>query len=181
MEGTSSMKHPRPNASIATFVFTILFFCLLANQGLAMTVLLRLAGVQGSSNIPGHLDEIVLTSMFLQVKGSASGSRPDFADITFTKGFDRASPVLFLANAQGQHFSSAVIEFFNDPDKKGDIGSSLITIELSDVTVTNYSLTDNKNLNADSENVAVDYARIKFTDNVSGVSTCWDVSKNIRC
>src|SRR5215472_15045897 len=103
---------------------------------------LKIDGVEGESTDDKHKGEIDVMSFSWGVNNSGSagqgggqGTGKSFAqDMSFTKVHDKASPVLYIACATGQHFKSATLVC----RKAGGGQQEYLKISLGDVLVSSF-------------------------------------------
>lgn len=107
---------------------------------MATDYFLKLAGIKGESPDAKHKDEIELVSFSWGVSqsgpvaGGGGGGKVQFAGLQVTSRASKASPVLFLACATGQHIKEATLAV----RKAGGDQLEYLTIKLSDVLVSSY-------------------------------------------
>jgi len=110
---------------------------------MAVDFFLKIDGIAGESTDDKHKDWIEVISYSFGVSQmasvadrsattSAAGSRADFQDLSIVKTFDKASPKIFLACANGQHFKEVTLELC----RAGGDKQKYWDCKLSDVIVT---------------------------------------------
>ena len=112
------------------------------------TILLKIAGITGTSQIPGHIGEIILsgfstTSTNAAPPSSAGGggtSKPVCGQVTITKTIDQTSPQFLRLLFLGVHTPSATVTFQSSDGKTTP--SDFYTVELREVVVTSVAQTD---------------------------------------
>jgi type VI secretion system secreted protein Hcp len=103
---------------------------------------LKIDGIAGESQDPRHPGEIEVESFswsetYLASAASTTGAgKVHVQDLHITKPIDKASPLLMLACASGQHFTSAVLTALRPREGSG----GYLTITLSDLMVNSYQL-----------------------------------------
>jgi type VI secretion system secreted protein Hcp len=130
---------------------------------------LKIEGVEGDSTDRVHINEINVVSFQMGVRntgtfatgGGGGAGKAEFTDLTVFKFIDKASPVLFLAAAQGDHIRSATLVV----RKSGPNPFTFYKIVLDDVLISSVnddaSTTDqNGNL---LERMTLNWARITWT------------------
>lgn len=107
---------------------------------MASEIFLKISGIKGESTDEQHKDEIELLSWswgMTQSVPASSGTgagigRAHFADLTFSHGFDKASPLLMRACAIGEQIPEATLT----ERKAGGGQQQFLVIKLSRVVVT---------------------------------------------
>jgi type VI secretion system secreted protein Hcp len=130
-------------------------------------LVLKLDGIPGDSEVAGHKAEIDIQSLTFGVSqtgireagGKASARRSSLSPITVTKEADASSPKLFLACATGTHIPKAVITFFQTAQAGGP-NYEYLTITLTDVLISGYSLSSGGDF--PSESVSLSYTKIEY-------------------
>lgn len=150
---------------------------------------LKLEGIQGESPDSKHKDEIELVSfswgVTAQVGGRPGGGgagKAQLSDLEIMKRVDKASPMLFLACASGQHIKEATITI-RKAGGKDQI--EYLKYTLSDILISGY------HESGGTEDVPVDLVRLNFAkiqivyspqkpDGSSGtpVKVGWDLKQN---
>lgn len=95
---------------------------------MAFDTFLKIEGVEGESTDHKHRGEIEVLSYTWNVSqpatvsasshGSLSAERADWGAFSVVKALDKASPILTIACASGQHFPSARLEICRAGDEK---------------------------------------------------------------
>ena len=110
----------------------------------AVDAFMKIDGVPGESTEPGYEGWIELlefdysmSAPVSRLTGKRSG-KPQMSPITFTKTFDKASPLLMMHCSVGQNINTLTIEVL----KSATSGrmEPYFTVELKQVTVTSYDL-----------------------------------------
>jgi type VI secretion system secreted protein Hcp len=158
---------------------------------------LKIDGIAGESQNPRHQGEIEVESFswsetYLASAPSATGAgKVHMQDLHVTKPIDKASPLLMLACASGQHFTSAVLT----AQRPGEEPQDYFTITLSDLMVNSYQIAapagrpvppDPPNPPAPADRVAFSFSRIEIAyrpqrpDGTfdAPVSASWNVTAN---
>jgi type VI secretion system secreted protein Hcp len=95
---------------------------------------LKIDGIAGESQDSRHKGEIEVESFSW---GETTGSgRVNIQDFHIVKRIDKASPLLMLAAASGQHLKSAVLT----AQRPGQQPQELLTFKLADLTVSSYQI-----------------------------------------
>jgi type VI secretion system secreted protein Hcp len=129
-------------------------------------VFMRLDNIKGESTAETYVDWIVLTEVQFdasqeQSTGGGGGSGAGNAEINefvVKKKFDSSSIRIFQGMLTGNHLSNCKIVFVS----RGTSPTPILTIELSDVLITNY------NFNNTFESIRLNFTKIKST--YSGVT-----------
>ena len=148
---------------------------------------LKIDGIPGESQDPRHPGEIKLESFcwgesHLAHAGAASAASPAIEDFHVVKYTDKASPLLMLATASGEHFRSAVLT----ARRPGTGPQGYLTITLSEVMVSSYHIEAPDGQTWPVDRVALSFARIEMAyrpqrpDGTVGapVTAGWDVMAN---
>lgn len=135
----------------------------------AVDYFLKIDGVQGESTDDKHKGEIEIESWSwgasqpgLVSGGSGAGGGGGAGKVTvndfhFSKAVDKASPVLMLSTATGQHFPKAVLTV----RKAGGDQQEYIKITLTDVLISSYQVGgDQSALPVDS--FSLNFAKIEY-------------------
>jgi len=120
---------PRPRAEIhglqklmktltkVLLILLVSYFVAAAN-GASFEVFLKIEGIQGDSKDARHQDWINAVSFNIGASnsgtfaggGGSGAGKAEFTDLKVFKFIDKASPVLFISSAQGDHIQSATLE-----------------------------------------------------------------------
>ena len=158
----------------------------------AVDYFLELDGIKGESSDDKHKDTIEIdsfswgaTNQGISSSGGGGGTgKVSFQDLVIKKEVDKASPLLMLACASGQHIKKAVLYV----RKSGGQQLDYYTVTLEDVLVSHFE-SDGMLDGASpipSEQLSLNYAKIKFeykpqkSDGSldSTVSSGWDIKAN---
>jgi type VI secretion system secreted protein Hcp len=129
-------------------------------------LLLKLDAIPGDSIVPGHNGEIDLATISFGVDqtgireagGKASARRSSFSTFSVVKLIDKASPKLFLACATGQHIPTGVLTFRTVI--AGDTPYEYLTITLSDVFISSYSVSSGGD--RPTESISLSFTKIEY-------------------
>lgn len=152
---------------------------------------LKIDGVPGESADSTHKGEIELESFTWGETNSAGQAGPgagagkvSVQDLSFVMRFNRASPMLFLACANGKHLKSAVLTV-----RKAGKRQHFLVYKFTDVLVSSYQ-TGGSTHEADGpmDQVSLSFARIEVeyrSQKADGsldapVKAGWDVLKNTK-
>jgi type VI secretion system secreted protein Hcp len=149
---------------------------------------LRIDGIAGESTDAKHQGEIAVQTFLwgeTQSGAGAGGGRLNAGPLIVTARASKASPLLLLACATGQHIKSAVLSARRAAAGKNQL--DFLTITLNDVLITSFEV------NANTENGPVDEVSLAFSqiivdhreqnaDGSPGAVTHagWDVKANKR-
>jgi type VI secretion system secreted protein Hcp len=127
---------------------------------------LKIEGIQGESTNAKHAGEMdvaafklgVLQSVVSGAGGGGGAGKATFAPIIIYKGIDKASPLLFLSCATGQHRPEAVLTLT-------DHGKETFKVRLIDVLITACDMNSNNLENSELplETVSLTYTKIEIT------------------
>ena len=150
---------------------------------------LKIDGIAGESRDPRHQGEIELESFswsetFLAspAAGARGGGKVHIQDMNITKLVDKASPLLMLAGASGQHFASAVLT----AQRPGKDPLEYLTITLSDLMVGSYQMEAAAGQPMPADQVSLSFSRIEIAYHPqrpdgtldAPVSAGWDIAAN---
>jgi type VI secretion system secreted protein Hcp len=145
------MTKPRFVASLLMSACAVALL-LPASAPAAQDFFLKLDGIPGESPDVRHTDEIEVLSYSWGVTAT-DGARAKFADFSFNKRVDRASPQLFVSAASGQAIGSALLTV----RKAGQDPMDYLTYCMTDVRVTAVSTAGNTADDAPTEQVSLSY------------------------
>lgn len=148
---------------------------------------LKIDGIAGESQDQQHKGEIELESFSwgethpAAAPGATAAGKVHIKDFQVMKRMDKASPLLMLAAASGQHFKSAVLTV----PKSGEPPQDYLTITLGDVMVSSYQ-TEAAGDPVPVDQVSFSFGRIQIAyrpqrpDGTfdAPVSAGWDVTAN---
>ncbi len=154
---------------------------------MAVYYFLKIDGIAGESQDEHHKGEIELESFSwgethsVAAPGGTAAGRVHIKDFQVAKRMDKASPLLMLAAASGQHFKSAVLT----ARKSGGPSQEYLTITLGDVMVSSYQ-TETAEDPVPVDQVSFSFGRIEIVyrpqrpDGTfdTPVSAGWDVTAN---
>lgn len=103
--------------------------------------------------------------------------KTNFQDLTISKNFNNSSPALALAEITGKVIPTAILSFYT-----GTPGAytRYYTVTLTNAYVTTIALGDSAGGNA-IENVSFFYSQIRYTDNLTGATECFNLVTNTTC
>jgi type VI secretion system secreted protein Hcp len=158
---------------------------------MAIDSFLKLGTLKGESVVKGFEDQIQVLSWGwgLTQTGtthSASGGgagKVNVHDLHITKNVDAASPTLALACAKGTHYDSAVLTM----RKAGGTALEYLTLTLTDLIITSYSVSDAQGSDLLQDAFAVNFGKFKYSyqpqDNKGAkkggaIDATYDIAKN---
>ena len=149
---------------------------------------LKLDGIQGESRDAKHKGEIELesfswseTSSIGRTGTGGGAGKTDFGDLHVAMKVSKASPLLLLAGASGQHLKQAVLT----ARKAGKAQLEFLVIKLTDVIVSSYSV-GGSTADEPNDSVSFDFSRIEVEYRPQnpdgslalGVKAGWDLKAN---
>jgi type VI secretion system secreted protein Hcp len=149
---------------------------------------LKIDGIAGESQDKQHTGEIELESFSwgethpAPTPGAAAAGKVHIRDLQVMKRMDKASPILMLAAASGQHFKSAVLT----AQKPGEPPQEYLTITFGDLTVSSYQTEASAGDPSPTDQVSFSFGRIEIAyrpqrpDGTldAPVNAGWDVTAN---
>ena len=158
----------------------------------AVAYFLKLDGIVGESKDAKHPGEIELESFSLGeanvVSGGGGGGgggagKVQIEDLHVVMAESKASPLLFLACASGQHLKQAVLT----GRKAGRAPAEFLVIKLTDVLVSSYH-TGGGTAAAPADQVSLNFAKIELSFTAQKpdgsqdvpVKAGWDLKKNAK-
>ena len=131
----------------------------------AVDYFLKIDGVEGESTGDHHSGEIDVESFSWGVSqagahstgGGGGAGKASFQDLHFTTRMSKASPVLMLGTATGQHFKEAILV----ARKSGGDQQEFMTIKLTDVMVSSYQ-TGGSSSDVPTDQVSLNFTKIEF-------------------
>jgi type VI secretion system secreted protein Hcp len=112
------------------------------------TILLKIAGITGTSQIPGHVGEIILSGFSTMdtsapppsSAGGGGAGKPVCGQVTITKTIDQTSPQFLGLLFTGVSTPSATVTFQSSDGKTTP--SDFYTVDLREIFVTSVAQTD---------------------------------------
>jgi type VI secretion system secreted protein Hcp len=149
---------------------------------------LKIDGIAGESQDQQHKGEIELESFSwgethsAAAPGATAVGKVHIEDFQVAKRMDKASPLLMLAAASGQHFKSAVLT----AQKSGEPPQEYLTITFGDLMVTSYQTEASAGDPLPVDQVSFGFGRIEIAyrpqrpDGTfdAPVTAGWDVTAN---
>ena len=145
-----------------------------------MVNFLKIDGIAGESQDSRHKGEIEVES-FSWGETTRTG-RVNIQDFHIVKRVDKASPLLMLAAASGQHFKSAVLT----AQRPGQQPQELLTFKFADLMVSSYQIAAAVEQPLPADQVSFNFGQIEITyrpQRADGtldapVTVGWDVKAN---
>ena len=104
-----------------------------------------------------------------------SASVAQLGSFNLVKAFDECSPALFGALVTGSILQTVTITDRGvDPVNGGPQKSSPVTIQLQDVRVSQFMLSDGSSAAGPAESISLVYSKITITNLNNGSKFCWD-------
>ena len=144
-------------------------------------VFLKLDGVAGESTDPAHPGEIDVKSFAFGAQNSSVLGGPGkvtFSSISFTKSYDKSSPLLLQRVATGQRIPQATFSF----RRSGRNGDGFLVYKFQDLGVSEYQQGGDTGVSPLLEHVVLDFGKVQVSYlPVAGpplVTAGWDVRLN---
>ena len=159
---------------------------------MAIDSFLKLGTLKGESVVKGFEDQIQLlswgwgmtqTGTTHTASGGGAG-KVDVSDLQISKHVDAASPMLALACCKGTHYDSATLTM----RKAGGTALEYVTITLTDLIVTSYSVSEGGGGDLLTDTVTLNFAKFKYSfqpqDNKGAkkggaIDATWDIAKGV--
>jgi type VI secretion system secreted protein Hcp len=135
---------------------------------MAVDMFLKIDGIKGESTADKHKDEIDIMSFSWGVSqsgsfaaGSGAGAgKVQFQDISFTTRVSKASPLLFLGCATGEHIKEATLT----ARKAGEKQQDFLVIKLNDILVSSYQTSGSSGSDAlPTDSFSLNFAKIEYS------------------
>lgn len=135
---------------------------------MAVDAHIKIDGIKGESKTQGYVDQIDVLSWSWGASqtgsfafgGGGGAGKVSMQDLHFIKRYDKASPMLFLAAARGNHIKDAVLTL-----KKagGNAVVEYLNIKLEDLLISSVQWSGSDNNEFPTETVAINFAKISIT------------------
>ena len=150
---------------------------------------LKIEGIAGESRDAKHKGEIELesfnwgeTQQLSPAGGGGAAGKVHIQDFNVAMKYNKASPLLLLAAASGQHLKSAVLT----ARRAGKAGLEFLVYKLTDLLVSSYQTAGSTDEPSPIDQIAFNFGRIEVEyrpQNPNGtagtkVSAGWDVKAN---
>lgn len=159
---------------------------------MAVDSFLKLGTLKGESVVKGFEDQMQILSWgwgmtqtgTMHAASGGGGGKVDIHDLHITKHIDAASPTIALACSKGTHFDSAVLTM----RKAGGTALEYVTITLTDVIVSSYSVSSEAGADMLQDMVALNFGKYKYAyqpqDNKGAkkggaIEATYDIAKNV--
>ncbi len=134
---------------------------------MATDYFLKIDDIKGESTDSKHKEEIELESFsWGEVQpgtaghgGGAGAAKVQRQDFSFTKKFDKSSPVLMIACATGQHFKQAVLTV----RKAGGDQQDYLKMTMDELIVSSYNTNAGMGDPIPTEAVALNFAKLEMS------------------
>ena len=159
---------------------------------MAIDYFLEIDGVKGESPDKAHKDKIQLESWSWgesQSGSSAAGGgggagKVSMQDFNFVMQVNKASPILFIACANGKHISKATLIC----RKAGDKQQEYLKIHFEDLLISSYQTAGSAGQEIPVDSISFNFAKIKFEyapqDAKGGLGTPiihgWDLKQMVK-
>jgi type VI secretion system secreted protein Hcp len=159
---------------------------------MAFDAFLKIDGIKGESTDDKHKDEIEIESFSwgatqsgtLAFGGGGGAGKVQFSGFNFTTKMTKASPMLFLKCATGEHIKEAILS----GRKAGGTQQDFLKITLSDVLVSSYQTGGSGGSDLPMEQVSINFAKIEFEYKPqkpdgsldAAVRAGWDLKSNVK-
>lgn len=133
---------------------------------MAVDMFLKIEGIKGESQDKSHQNEIdiqsyswgVSQSGTLAFGGGGGAGKAQFQDLHFTSKVSKASPLLFLGCATGEHIKDATLSV----RKAGAQQQDFLIIKLNDVLVSSYQTSGSSGGDIPTEQISLNYSKIEY-------------------
>jgi len=162
---------------------------------MASDIFAKIGDIKGETQDDKHKDEIDVmsyswglsqTGTFAFGGGGGTG-KAQFNDFNFTTNVSKASPMLFLACASGEHIKEATISVRKAGDNTGSKEDYLI-LKMTDVMISSYQTGGSSGADRPTESVSMAYAKVEISykpQNADGtfgapITAGWDLKANTK-
>lgn len=133
---------------------------------MAVDMFLKIENIKGESADLGHKEEIEILSFSwgLSNQGSHAGGggggagKVSVHDISFSRSYDKASPLLMKACCSGQHIKEATLSV----RKAGGEQQDYLKYKLTDILISGYSLGGNSH-DAPTEELSLNFSKVEIS------------------
>ena len=159
---------------------------------MAVDMFLKIDGIKGESKDSKHADQIEIMSYSwglsqtgtMAFGGGGGAGKVQFQDFHFTNAISRASPLLFLKCATGEHIKEATLT----ARKAGEEQQDFLIIKMNDVLISSYQSGGSSGGDLPTEQVSMNYAKIEYSYKPqkpdgsldAAISAGWDLKKNVK-
>ena len=152
---------------------------------------LKIDGIKGESRDDQHKDEIEILSYSWGVSqsgtlafgGGGGAGKVQFQDFHFTSSLSKASPLLFLGCATGEHIKDATLT----ARKAGEKQQDFLIIKMNDILITSYQTGGSSGSDTvPTDQFALNFAKIEYSyipqkpdgSSDAAVRAGWDLKLN---
>jgi len=133
---------------------------------MAVDYFLKIDGIKGESQDGKHKDEIDLESCSwgatqqggMAARGGGGAGKVSMQDFSFVMTVNKASPLLLLACASGQHIPGALLTC----RKAGKDQQEYLKIKLSDLLVSSYQTGGSSGSVVPTESISLNFSKVEF-------------------
>ena len=128
---------------------------------------LKIDGIKGESTDSKHKDEIEIESFSWGVSQSGSfatgggggAGKAQFQDFHFNTNVSKASPLLFLRCATGEHIKEATLTVRKAGEQKQDF----MHLKMNDILISSYQSSGSAGQELPTDQVSINFAKIEFS------------------
>lgn len=158
---------------------------------MATDFFLKIDGVPGESKDKAHKDEIDVLSWSwgesqtggMAYGGGGGAGKVSMQDFHFTMRCNKATPVLFLACANGKHIPKAVLTV----RKAGEKQHEFLKWSFFDLLISSYQTGGSEGMDVPTESVSFNYSKVEVMykeqnekgELVGGTTKWWSTKENI--
>ncbi len=159
---------------------------------MAVDMFLKLDGITGESRDSKHKDEIHIESFSWGASNSGSAAhgggggagKVAMQDFHFVTPVSKASPLLFLACASGEHIRSGLLTV----RRSGERQEEFLKVTMSDILISSWKQEGAAGDEVPMDQVSMNFAKIKIdyieqaANGAAGETTSagWDVKANVK-
>jgi type VI secretion system secreted protein Hcp len=163
---------------------------------MASDYILEIPGIKGESadkQFKGHIDIQSYSfggsnSGSASIGGGAGAGKVSYQDITFTKQWDLASPILMEHMSTGKHLDKAILHVRKQSSEGGGSQMEYLTVTMTDFIISHYSSSGHEGSGNGSDSFSLNFAKVKIeykaqTDKGgkgSGAGFEWDLKQNVK-
>lgn len=139
---------------------------------MASDIFLKIKGVDGESTDDKHKNEIEVmafshgvtqpTSAVASTSGGGTTGRCSHADFSITKALDKASPLLVQKCCTGEAIDEVVMTINRASGEKGGLKVPYMVYKLTNVVISNVSISGSGSGGEPTENVSFNYGKIEW-------------------
>ena len=134
---------------------------------MAVDMFLKIGDIKGESTDDKHKDEIEVMSYSwglsqsgtLAFGGGAGAGKVQFQDFHFTSSLSKASPLLFLGCATGEHIKDAVLT----ARRSGEERQEFLVIKMNDILISSYQTGGSSGSDAvPTDSFSLNFAKVEY-------------------